>query len=303
VTDPRLVVAGGGAVGAALAGALLRAGWPLGPVACRTGERAALRCRALGGGRPLAFAELCAPTTSVGDAGVALVVAVPDREIGAVATALAARGWPDGSIALHVSGAVEVDALAPLARAGLACGGLHPLKSFVDLERDILSWAGTVVAVDGVPAAADLAERIARRLDARPFRLAPGARAAWHAAASHACNHLVALLDQALDLMQHAGLSRDDARAALLPLLAGTLDNLRAHAPAAALTGPIARGDALAVRRHVEALADVPDDVAGAYHALARRAMRLAVEGRGLAPDAVDALRTVLGETHEPPTG
>jgi predicted short-subunit dehydrogenase-like oxidoreductase (DUF2520 family) len=294
VTEPRLVVAGGGAVGAALAGALLRAGWPLEAVACRTRARAEQRCRAIGGGRPLDLRALSDPRTPLGDGPAALVLAVPDQEIERTAAALSGRPWPADSLALHVSGAVEVAALAPLASAGLACGGFHPLKSFLDLERDIASWAGTVVAVEGAPAAVDLAGRLAGRLRARPFTLAPGARAAWHAGASHACNHLVALTDQALDLMQRAGLARDAARAALLPLLAGTLDNLRAHAPAHALTGPVARGDVPVVRRHLQALAEAPPDVAAAYRALARRALALAVEGRALPPGAADAIRAAL---------
>ena len=64
---------------------------------------------------------------------------------------------------------------------------------------------------------------------------------------------------------------------------------------------PIARGDALAVQRHVEALAHVPADVGDAYHALARRALRLAAEGHGLAPDAAAALRAALGVGDDPP--
>lgn len=303
MTEPRLVVAGGGAVGAALAGALLREGWPVGPVACRTHERAESRCRALGGGEPVAFDALCRPDLPVGNGPVALLVAVPDRAIATVAQALARRPWPAGSVALHVSGAEEIAVLRPLADAGLAPGGLHPLKSFVDLARDMRSWRGTVVAVDGEPVAADVARRIAGQLGCRAFALAPGARAGWHAAASHACNHLVALVDQALDLMAAAGLSRDDARAALVPLIEGTLDNLRAHPPASALTGPVARGDVEVVRRHVEAVAGAPADVADAYRALARRALVLAAAGRGLPPATVAALRAVLGASDEPPAG
>ncbi|HTE06266.1 MAG TPA: DUF2520 domain-containing protein, partial [Planctomycetota bacterium] len=214
---------------------------------------------------------------------------------------LAGRPWPAGSVALHLSGSVEVSALAPLAHAGLATGGLHPLRSFVDPEHDARSMAGVVAALEGEPAALALAEQLAARLGMIAFRLAPGARPAWHAAASHACNHLVALLDQALDLMEHAGLARDAARAALLPLMAGTLENLARHAPAEALTGPIVRGDVPAVERHLHALAGAAPDVREAYLALARRALALAVAGRGLDERAAAALRESLGAPPVPP--
>lgn len=305
---PRIFVAGAGAVGAALAGALHRSGWPLAEIASRTRARSELRLaqicgagdsggkdRGLAAGEPEAvdFAELCAPDRPAGTAPALLLIAVPDRVVPEAAAALARRRWPAGSVALHTSGAVEVSALAPLRVAGLAIGGLHPLRSFVDLERDVAGLANGIVAIEGDAAALELAERVVARLGARPFRLAAGMRPAWHAAASHACNHLVALLDQSLDLLAAAGLDRDTGRAALLPLQRGTLDNLAGHAPSEALTGPIVRGDVAVVRRHLAALAGAPPDVAAAYRALGRRAVALA-RARGLADDVAAELLRAL---------
>ena len=108
------------------------------------------------------------------------------------------------------------------------------------------------------------------------------AHAAWHAGATHASNHLVALVDQALDLLQHAGLDRDTGRAALLPLLSSTVENLREHQPGQALTGPVVRGDADVVARHLEALKETSPELASAYKALARRALDLARRERNL---------------------
>jgi predicted short-subunit dehydrogenase-like oxidoreductase (DUF2520 family) len=59
---------------------------------------------------------------------------------------------------------------------------------------------------------------------------------------------------------------------AFLPLVRGTVDNVDQLGPAAALTGPVARGDTETVARHVEAL---PDDERDAYEALVREARRL----------------------------
>ena len=298
-SPPRLFVAGAGAVGAALAAALHRQGWPLAEVACRTEARSRQRLERILAGRPAAgaaaldFATLCAPGREAGRGPALLVVSVPDRALPEAAAALARRAWPAGSVALHTSGAVEVEALAPLRASGLAIGGLHPLKSFVDLERDAAGLGGIILAIEGDPPALALAERVAEALDARPHRLAPGARAAWHAAASHACNHLVALTDQALDLLVAAGLERGAARAALLPLQRGTLDNLAALAPADALTGPIVRGELAVVRGHLAALAAAPPDVAAAYRALGRRAVALA-RARGLDADVAAALLAAL---------
>jgi predicted short-subunit dehydrogenase-like oxidoreductase (DUF2520 family) len=296
VTRPCLFVAGAGAAGTALALGLSRAGWPLGEIASRQRARAVERAALLGGGRAVSFDELCDPARESGEQPVLLLVAVPDRHIAEAAGRLARRRWPAGSVALHLSGSVDVSALAPLARAGLATGGLHPLKSLLDPARAAASFADAVFALQGDPAAQAQAQAVVEALGGRPFRLSPGRGPAWHAAATHACNHLVALLDQALDLMQAAGLDRRSAQAALLPLMQGTLDNLAQHAPAEALTGPVVRGDVPVVEGHVRALAAVPPDVAAAYRALARRAVELAASGRGLDAVAAAALRDVLRE-------
>ena len=290
--SPPLIIVGAGAAGTAIGRAARAAGWPVEAVVSRSGPRATERAALVGGGEALDLPGLLARGAS---GPVLLLVSVPDRALAAVAVSLAGRDWPSGSLALHVSGSVEVAALAPLRARGLAVGGCHPLWSFVDPVRDAAGMAGTVAALEGDAPALAAAEALCAALGWRPFRLAPGARAAWHAAAAHACNHLVALLDQSLDLMERAGLSRDAARAALLPLQRGTLEHLASHPPAHALTGPIARGDTEVVAGHLRALAGASPDVRAAYYALAERAVRLA-EQRGLPAAAVAELRARLAE-------
>ena len=312
-------VLGAGAAGSALALALHRLGWPLGVIARRTEADARARCEALGGGTPAAvdgFAEaLRAHAEAPGPHPPLLLITVPDRLLAPTAAALAgdlagsgagpaagpAAGIPaltGEPVALHLSGSEEVEALAPLRAVGLAVGGLHPLKSFVDLETGA-RLEGVVCALEGDEAARALARRLAEALGARPFELAPGTRAAWHAGAAHACNHLVALVDQALDLLEAAGLPRDDGRAALLPLVEGTVENLKRHPPGQALTGPVARGDAPVVARHLDALATPaaggPDGgLATTYRALALRAVELAQGAGRLDGPQADELRRVL---------
>jgi predicted short-subunit dehydrogenase-like oxidoreductase (DUF2520 family) len=291
---PPLVVVGAGAAGSGLGRALQRSGWPVDAVVCRSANRASASAEVVGDGRPLSLDGLL--QEQCGGGARLLLVAVPDHAVSEVAERLATRPWPRGSAALHLSGSVEVDALAPLRAAGLDVGGCHPLKSFVDPERAAATLAGTVFAVEGDEPAVVLAERLVEDLEGRPFRLAGGRRAQWHAAATHAANHLVALLDQSLDLAEQAGLSRDEARAALLPLLGGTLANLEHHPPAQALTGPVVRGEVETVARHLDALTMGPADVADAYRALARRALRLAREGRDLDPARADAIARLLDD-------
>jgi predicted short-subunit dehydrogenase-like oxidoreductase (DUF2520 family) len=294
LAEPLLHVVGAGAAGTGLARRLCQSGWPVGAVLCRTAARAVERQALIGAGSPAALDDWLRDPGNKGQPAL-LMISVPDRTIGDVAELLAREPWPSGSLALHLSGSVEIDALEPLARAGLHTGGLHPLKSFVDPEQDADSLAGTVFAIEGDPVAMTTAEQMVAACEGIPFALAPGGRPSWHAAATHAANHLVALVDQSLDLAEQAGLDRVRARAALLPLLQGTLANLARHDPVRALTGPVARGDTIAVEKHLTALAELPADVRAAYQALGLRALRLAVEAGGLSPDGERSLHALLG--------
>jgi len=289
-----LLVVGAGSAGTALALALRRREWPVHALVSRSRQRAEERRAVVGAGVALSLDALLAG--ALPETPVLLLLSVPDRHLAELAERLASLAWPAGGVALHLSGSVELDALAPLRRAGFALGAAHPLHSFVDPERDVAALAGCVVAVEAEPAARDTLAAFTDALGARGFALAPGRRAAWHAAATHACNHLVALLDQSLDLMQSAGLPRDDARAALLPLMRATLGNLEHHTPGGALTGPVVRGDAPVVARHLDALRHEHSDLARGYRALARRALQLAETERALDPSLVATLRELLAE-------
>jgi predicted short-subunit dehydrogenase-like oxidoreductase (DUF2520 family) len=98
--------------------------------------------------------------------------------------------------------------------------------------------------------------------------VADEARTNYHAAAVIASNHLVALLGQVQRVAAAAGIPFE----AYLDLVRGTVDNVAAVGPRAALTGPVARGDWETVARH---LAVLPPEERSAYQALADQAARL----------------------------
>jgi len=105
-------------------------------------------------------------------------------------------------------------------------------------------------------------------LGGRPFEVSDQHRAEYHAAAVIASNHLVALLGQAERVAAAAGIPFE----AILDLVKVTIDNVAELGPAAALTGPAARGDEATIERHLASLD--PDEV-DAYEVLADEARRL----------------------------
>ncbi|MFC8683465.1 DUF2520 domain-containing protein [Microbacterium ureisolvens] len=191
------------------------------------------------------------------DAQVVLL-AVPDAEIGAAAAAIA-----PGALVGHFSGATTLEPLAPHEALGI-----HPLTTVVAST----SFDGVPAAVAGSTARAlETALALAGVLGMEPFEVHDDDRAAYHAAASIASNFLVTLESFAEDLAATAGVPRE----ALGPLVRATVANWQAHG-AAALTGPIARGDDAVVERQRAAVHERLPERAALFEALVSATQELA---------------------------
>lgn len=220
-----------------------------------------------------------------------ILLSVPDAAIGTTAQQLADSGIQlDGAVVFHASGAAESSVLHPLRAAGARLGSLHPAFSFADPARAATTFAGTLCAIEGDDAALPALQALAEALGGRPFRLAQGGKAAYHAALSVASNYLVTLTDMAQGLAEQAGVPDDLLQPLLGNLMRQTLENALALGPATALTGPIVRGDVPTVARHLAVIHD--PGLAESYRALARQTIVLA--GDKLANPARAALLQLL---------
>lgn len=180
------------------------------------------------------------------------VLAVPDAAIAEVATAVEADGV---AVIAHVSGALGLAPLAGHVRRAV----LHPLVSLPDPEigaQRLQAGAWFGLSAEGDP----LVTEVVAALGGRAIAVAEGDWVHYHAAAVVASNHLVGLLGQVERLAGEFGAPLD----AYLDLARGSLDNVTALGPAAALTGPVRRGDWDTVERH---LAAIPADERAAYRA------------------------------------
>lgn len=226
-----------------------------------------------------------------GEGTTAVLLTVPDDALSEMAHAMAGQGdAPEGCVALHCSGALSVDVLAPLHARGYRVGSLHPLQSLAHPVSGAERLAGSWFAVSGEPEAAAVGRRLVSELGGTPLVIPVARRPLYHAAAVVASNYLPVLLALSARLLVLSGVDPDEAVRALLPLMRGTLDNVDELGLASALTGPIARGDVETVRMHLRSL---PAREGRLYRDLGREAIELA-EARGLDPDAVAALRDLL---------
>jgi predicted short-subunit dehydrogenase-like oxidoreductase (DUF2520 family) len=187
-----------------------------------------------------------------------LVIATPDDAIAGVARQV---DPVPTTVVAHLSGSLGLDVLAPHPRRA----AVHPLVALPGPEMGAARLrAGAWFAVAGDPLARD----VVAALGGRALTVDDAHRPAYHAAACIASNHLVALLGQAERVAASAGVPLE----AYLDLVRATVENVAALGPAAALTGPVARGDVVTIERHLAAL-DPPERPA--YEAMADAARRL----------------------------
>lgn len=277
-------VVGAGRVGAVLGAALAAAGHH---VVAVTAVSAASRQRA----RQLLPQATILPAGEVARAATdLLVLAVPDDHLaGVVASLTATRALPAGTVVAHTSGAHGLAVLGD--RDGIA---LHPAMTFTGTAADLDRLPGIAWGVTARDRA--FAARLVADLGGIPEWVADDARPLYHAALAHGANHLVTLVNEAADLLRAAGVEHPDA--VLSPLLHAALDNALRLGDAA-LTGPVSRGDAGTVRKHLDRL--TPEAVP-AYLALARRTADRAIAAGRLRPHDAAPLLDVLARALAPAT-
>jgi predicted short-subunit dehydrogenase-like oxidoreductase (DUF2520 family) len=149
------------------------------------------------------------------------------------------------------------------------------------------------MGLEGDPSARKKARAIAEGLGGRPFTLAAEDKPLYHAACSVASNLLVPLLHHAGSLLRRTGIPQDDRLEALLPLVQGTLQNVKEFDAACALTGPLARGDEISLRLHMEALSEFPGTLR-VYREMSIAALELALTEKIIDRGTYDRLKALL---------
>lgn len=287
---PNVFVVGSGPVAATLAGALRRAGAPVLGLWGRNPDRVRLAGAAAG-----VATFSAAPPDLLLEADI-VILAVADAAIADVAKLLVATGFVgQRHVFLHCSGVIpSAEALAAARSTVGGVGTIHPLRSIVDPRQAIPAMRGTLFGVEGDVRGREAAGTLVELLAGKPLDLDGKGMALYHAAASIASNYLVALIDGAAEALAGAGVPREAALPALLPLVAGTVENLGRMGLPRSLTGPIARGDAVTVERHLAALRERAPGLVEMYRACGLRAVTVARQKGEANPDGLARIEKVL---------
>jgi predicted short-subunit dehydrogenase-like oxidoreductase (DUF2520 family) len=276
---------GAGTVGNALAIRLSGSGYLVSAVASRTFASAARLASAVPGCQALASPQ------AVADAADLVFITTPDAAIGQVAAQVK---WRPGQAVVHCSGADSTAVLEPARTLGARVGGFHPLQTFASVKQAVDNLPGSTFAIEAEEPLRTMLNAIAVALHGYAIELNADDKVLYHASAVIACNYLVTLVKLSTDLWQSFGVSRPDAVRALMPLLKGTLNNLESVGIPNCLTGPIARGDAGTVRKHLVALDVAAPAVAMIYRELGLETVPISVDKGKIDAAAAEALAALL---------
>jgi predicted short-subunit dehydrogenase-like oxidoreductase (DUF2520 family) len=283
-------VVGSGRVGAVLGAALRRAGHKV-VAASGVSDASRERAAALLPGVPLL------PVEDVVRRAELVLLAVPDDALADLVAGLAStRAWQAGQLVVHTSGrhGLEVfDAALDQHVLGLA---LHPAMTFTGTALDLDRLADCCFGVTAPEPLRPVAEALVLEIGSEPVWVEQEMRPLYHAALAHGANHLVTLVAQSLQALAAAGVEQP-ARV-LGPLVAAALDNAL-RAGDAALTGPVARGDAGTVAEHLRQLQSLTPDIRPTYVALARATAERALASGRLRAHAAAPLLDILASDQE----
>jgi predicted short-subunit dehydrogenase-like oxidoreductase (DUF2520 family) len=269
-----IAIVGAGRLAAFLAVRLKGAGFIITEIVARDSPRSRRRARSLAA----KVGALAVTTHSAALNADLLWVCVPDGEIRHVSSSLADGAFARASanqvkvrFAFHSSGALLSRELEPLRKAGAAVASVHPLMTFVAGAHP--SLVGVPFALEGDRAATRLARRIVRELGGESFSLPASRKAAYHAWATMTSPLLLAFLVTLEEAGAAAGLAPADARRKSLPIIRQTFANYARLGAARSFTGPLIRGDAETVAKHLAVLKKHPR-ARRVYVALAQAALR-----------------------------
>lgn len=285
----KIAIVGAGNVGTTLAVLLKKAGHTITGVASRTAASAA---RA---GEMLEVPHGTYPPEFTREADVTFLT-VPDMAIAGVCAGIAAEGgFRLGSIVIHTSGAHSSDLLSPARAGGSRALSFHPLQSFAGPEAGIANLPGSFVTIEGDEAALQAARLLASDLSCQTLEIPTESKALYHAAACMVCNYFVTLVDLGLQMLEAAGIKREEGLPAIRPLLECTLKNILRSGTAQALTGPVARGDSGTVQSHLQLMERLTPSLIPLYKMLGQATVSVAVAKGTLAAAERETLLKILG--------
>lgn len=281
--QPEVSIIGLGALGTTLSQALIEKGIKVKSIFNRTSEKAHSTARRLDIGIAGDF------PSGIDELGEVIFITVSDGAITEIADKLKKlSGNMMEHTFVHCSGSESAELISPLRKVGGTVASFHPLQTFTS-SSSTDDFRNIFFSLQGDEQAFDLLRQIANSLGAQLMEVTASQKSHLHIAGVMASNYLHTLLQVSVSSAEISGLSAEDIKKALLPLVQTTLDNAKVSSFEAALSGPIKRGDIPTVKKHLDILKDNPE-LLEVYKILGKRTVDMAGNAGHLNKDTAISL-------------
>jgi predicted short-subunit dehydrogenase-like oxidoreductase (DUF2520 family) len=282
-----IAIIGAGNLGTSLGYALSKKGYNIKALSCRSLKSLKESQRIIREGKT------STDNIQTAKQGNILFICVPDGEIVKIVKELSGGqlSWREKYV-FHCSGLLPSEVMKPLKTRGALTASLHPIQSFSQKKGDLKQFEGIYFGLEGDDKALKLAQKIVGSLGGHSIHIRAQDKPIYHAACSVASNFFVVLLDTAVSLLKHIGLEQKQAFKAVMPLIQGTLRNVKEFNTEGALTGPVIRGEQESVEKHLDALRKFPG-YHEMYHSLAAQALEIA-KRKNIPPEKIKSLKNLL---------
>ncbi len=294
-------IIGCGRVGTALAVFLSKAGYKIVALASRTRSSAEKTAKAIRSAidTNIDYNELKISNSTVeaAKASDTIFITTPDNLIERVCSDLSCNIGVDmaNKTVFHCSGALSSSILSSAEQNGANTGSIHPLQSFAPYSQGEKSpFKGINISVEGNHAALIIGKELVDALGANQFTIPTNAKTLYHAAAVVASNYLVTVEHFAIELLKESGINEQKGYEILEPLIQGTLTNIKTKGAIAALTGPIARGDAQIVEKHLKDINERAPEFSKLYRVMGQYTLKLAEKRGELDQISIEGITDIL---------
>jgi len=267
----KIAIIGAGVVGTSLGCLLRKSGWQIVGIASRTLKSAQKAKKFIGEG-----SASTALSKTAHEADVVFITTSDDAIEGTCKKIASEGGFKPGTVVFHTCGALSSLILKSAKRKGACTASLHPLQSLANVKEAVKNLQGSYFCIEGEKNALSVARQIIAALNGKEIMIQANKKSLYHAGASVASNFLVATVGFGLALFMAAGIRKEDSLEALMPLIKGTVKNIESLGIPAALTGPISRGDAGVVERHLKAIVRRQKKLIHLYSELGRYTVKMA---------------------------
>jgi predicted short-subunit dehydrogenase-like oxidoreductase (DUF2520 family) len=218
-------------------------------------------------------------------------ITTPDRVIKDICNQLADRGGIKAkALVIHCSGNFSSAILAKTGTCNAFVASVHPLQTFAEPKAMVKGFAGTYCTYEGDRPALNIVRDIINTAGGIAVKIKPQNKPLYHAAGVILSNYLVTLIHTGRNLLIRSGFRKAQAGRAFLPLVQGTINNIRSTGTPGALTGPIARGDTLTVAEHLRAIRKKMHSCLHFYKDLGKYTVSVARENKSISASRAQQL-------------